>query len=400
MARTTQLNWSVPKPSWETLMMVVEENHEREPFYVRFVLESVMKEFINRDDLADIEDLVDELSEASPHSLPSFSQLQYSISDGEDVDSVDVTTSVNTDLVNEFREVVREDTDYRMGIALAHAIHLYSIGGRVQRLRDKLQRLLYAETGDTSDYNPAEQGIHYNDVDLDRLDGRSRTKKHYQIAQQLDPAPDRNLHPDRIMEVARDVAGPSVNREDYVEPVVEILNFKPHPSNPVLFVHESWEPETDALGETATPANVEPAAVDRKSFDEMTKDERLESIRLQLARKADRKNRRLLQIDYNFIRREVFDRQTSAGYANNAMADAADAPGYEYVTKEQGKRLKVNLGKIDDDLRNLLSPDPEPDPEPSDEPAETAADSDVREDVAAEVAALKHAEYVTDGGRE
>lgn len=348
-----QVDWTIPASEWSATLSHLEENDEKRAPYIRIHVERAMREWIDTDDLLGTEDLLQEYEGLCSLSLPRFSQTDYSISMSDDVDKVTVRTWIDADLKNEFRRVVDEDTDYRerhgvnrYGAALATALHFCRNGGRRQRINDRIRRLIEAEeTAEAEGYDPEELGIHYNDVDLNRLDGRSRKKKAYQIAQRLDPDPGDTLHRDYELRSVIEDVGVKTVVDEYVDLVVDLLNFKQHPSQPVLYVHESWEPAT----ETATDA--EPPAVDRKTFDEMTKAERIEGIRIALARKADEKGG-VYAADYNFIRKRTFNRTVSKGYASNIMEDVASegADGFEFDTRHGSKRIKVNTAQMCDSL--------------------------------------------------
>lgn len=355
MSEREQVDLTIPASEWSATLSYLEEKDKNRAPYVRYHVEWAIKEWTDTDSLCGLEDLVQEYEEKCSHSLPRFSQTSYSISMGDDVEKKTVRTWIDADLDRELRRFTDEETDFgeryggdkKYGAALAHALKQLREWDREQRLEDRMKRLIEAtEAEQSGNYDPAELGIHYNDVDLSRLDGRSRKKKVYEIAQQLDPDPGDTLHRDReLREAIERVGGESVV-DEYIEPVVDVLNFKPHPSPAPLYVHESWEPET----ETGTPTDAEAPAVDRKQFDDMTKEERLEDIRVALIRKADSNGGRFAA-DYKFIQREVFDRQVSEGYASRAVAEAAeDVDGFKTDVRDDTRRIKVAAGEVDREL--------------------------------------------------
>lgn len=424
MAGTEQVDWTMPASEWSATLSHLEENDRNRAPYVRIFVERAMEELIDEDPLLDTEDRLQDLEEMCPHSLPRFSRTEYSIPMGNDVDKVTVRTWIDADLKNRFKRVVDEDTDYgdrygskRYGAALATALHLCRNGGRRQRINDRIERLIDAHetaeaTEETEAYDPEELGLHYNEVDLDRLDGRSRQKKVYEIAQRLDPEPGAMLHRERDLRPAIEAAGAKTVADEYIEPVVDVLGYKPHPSQPILYVPESWEPETAEAAEATT--DTEPPAVDRKPFDDMTKAERIEGIRVALARKADDHGGRFAA-DYNFIRGQVFDRVVSKGYASNVMADVADGvDGLKLDTSHGTKRITVLKNRLPDSLlatAALKDPSEDgdeaasgtdtPDTNRDDTEQDAERTEEINEEASAEMDALMNAQLArADGGRD
>lgn len=195
------------------------------------------------------------------------------------------------------------------------------------------------------------------------------------------------IHQEQDLRPAIEAAGAETVADEYIEPVVDVLGYKEHPSQPVLYVPESWEPETAEGSDVPTPA------VDRKPFDDMNKEERIEAIRVALARKAADNGGRFAA-DYNFIRRKVFDRTVSKGYASNVMADvAADVDGLKLDTSRGTKRITVLKNRLPDDLLAMAAPKDTDRDEQDGERTE-----EITEEATAEMDALMSAQPVTDGG--
>lgn len=168
MAEKEQVNWTIPASEWSATLSHLEENDRNRTPYVRIFVERAVREWIDEDALLDTEDRLQELEEMCPHSLPRFSQTEYSIPMGDDVDTVRVRTWIDADLKNRLKQVVDENTDYgdrygsrRYAAAFTVALRLRRNGGRRQRINDRIERLMDAyETaeaaGEAENYDPEE----------------------------------------------------------------------------------------------------------------------------------------------------------------------------------------------------------------------------------------------------
>lgn len=93
-------------------------------------------------------------------------------------------------------------------------------------------------------------------------------------------------------------------------------------------------------------ARVEPDPAG-KEYDEKSRSEKNHEVRVAVARKAAG-NGGKAQFDYNEVL-ALFDQHLSRGHAYTLMELAANADGFDYGEFQPGKRLRVDLGAVNDE---------------------------------------------------
>lgn len=340
MSTREKVCWMMDASEWNAVESDVLRKHGMKQPYLQIYVEIAMKEYLDRDRLVELEDRIEQLEETCPHSLPSFSRPIYSIP--KDPDTRPVQIRIRSDLVDEFRAFVDEHTDYRnrYGIPLSKALNAYRTGGRVGRLEDRIQRLIDVETGDATDaYDPDADGIHYNDVDLTKLDGRTRTYQRYQVCQDLDPEGDLLMDDVRDAVRARGYDAPAED-DEFIRDVLDTLGYVKHPNNPscgVVMAEQRAERIANKKDTDISPDLERIANIESSDFNDLSKPERYIKIRLAMAREVYRKGRKTYRFDYNFIRYRVFDdHQPSPAYANKAIEKVATDGGRDRDAADQG----------------------------------------------------------------
>jgi hypothetical protein len=195
-------------------------------------------------------------------------------------------------------------------------------------------------------------------------------------------------------------------RNKYLPKVLDRLNYLPHPDNPDLFL-----PESKARDFGADPDG---PAIDLWAPDDLTEDELIQGLRIELARDAATGNGRGAYTAAE-ARTDVFDGRLSRRKVSSLMDSAATADGFRTKSDDDGKRIVALLSKIGDDVRKHVGDDgmdtpssrpgrhnSQQDSKDADQSDATSGvrpgDTDDPGDVNAEIDALMNATPVTDGG--
>ena len=345
MTGTAKLNWRVPAPAWEAFTEWVAENRPQTEGYLRYEIERAMREYVDADGhAAAIETLLDE------HTAGVSSSTVVPDDNWRGVATTKLGYRVDAALKDQFAGFANEHDARSYGVALGRALSEYVDGGRMRRVREKLEAAL---TGPTVD--PATEGVETTTAtsgecgataqsDSSTATARGTTggstlveaatveriADGFSDAQQLTRGA-----LDRV--IAREVGGDHETITAYRAAVLEALEMVEHP-------HEDHQYMTEAYRESTTV------------WADLDKAERLVLLRRWLATAALEAGTQHYEWSYTDVI-ERFEADAGAGpshqYAYDLMEAAADVAGFEYgrfqVSARQQKkvRLRVDLTAVD-----------------------------------------------------
>ncbi|SIS00613.1 hypothetical protein SAMN05421858_5127 [Haladaptatus litoreus] len=326
MTRTVKVDWRVPSKEWEAFSEYVSREHGEIKGYVGREVEKAMREYMDADEFADIEERIDRLLRAAGRR-PADAAEEKTLSESS-VDSDETTRvrcRVDPDVKDEFSAYVKRETDDRLGIGLTRALKERRRGGRARRAGEKLRRIEDDAAGLLEE--------------LGSGDGLSlREKRTIAVCNDLSEQFTRS-ELESAIEIHAGGSDPTLR--DYTERVTERLDVVSHPHNPDLFVPTERAEELASETDAASPSD---PAIDRKPYENLTRDEKVHGVRLELARDAAKRSNGKAQFGTADIREEVFDGNAPASYARSLMHDAADADGFRIRSGSTGEnRLAVTL---------------------------------------------------------
>lgn len=390
MTGRVKIGWHVPTDEWDSFTNYVVDRHGQIAGYVGDEVERAMREWVDADDYASVEDLVDRLVEAAGRTPANLSQKKSATTTPPtDGDTTKVQTRVDADLKADFAAHAKRDADERPGLVLARALRARRHGGRARRLRDKLERVV----------DDAEALL----AEVAGDGGASlQEKRTAAICHRLGNQFTRDDLEAAIEAVA---GGSEPTIREYTDRVFDRLDYAEHPNADDLFI-----PEAEARDYGADP---DAPAIDRfrdggLSYGDLSRDDRVRGLRIAVARRATSNGGRAA-IDAATVENDVFDGHPSPGYASKLIDLAADADGFDVDTRRDKKRLRIDFRDVTDDTvidavdggesgLSTSASDTKP-PDSTDEDGGNGSDGDGVDDVDDRMNQLMNATAVTDGGR-
>jgi len=384
-----KIGWHVPSDEWDSFTDYIVDKHGQATGYVGDEVERAMREWVDTDDYASVEALVDRLVEAAGRTPANLSHKKSATTTpSTDGDTTKVQTRVDTDIKADFAAHAKRDADERPGRVLARALRERRHGGRARRLRDKLDRV-----ADDAEALLAEDAGE---------DGASlQQKRTIAICHRLG----RQFTRDKLEDAIEAVAGGSEPTiREYTDRVFDRLDYVEHPNNGDLFI-----PKGEAREHGADP---DAPAIDRfrdggLRYDDLPRDDKVRGVRIAAARRAT-SNGGKGSVDAATVEHDVFDGHPSRTHAGKLVDLAADADGFDVDTRRGKKRLRVDLRDVTDGTvldavnggesgASTPTSDTEP-PASTDEDAGNGHDADAVDDVEEQMNRLANATAVTDGG--
>lgn len=374
-----KLNWKVPSDEWDAFLDYVHEKHGGINGHTGREVELAMREWIDTDDYQGIEERIDRLVRAAGRTPEDLSQKKSTFDSLESDDLSRVGSRIDPDLKAEFKSFTKEYTDDRLGIALARALRERRHGGRSARLEEKLDRVIDDAEGLLAELNGDEDGPEASlplrekrtIAICDRLSDPERTE--FTIS---------DLH-DAIAAVAGD-SKPTI--EEYEQKVIDRLDVALHPNSSKLYISREWAEE---IAERNGSPGPDAPAIDRKDYADLSREEKISGLRIELARAA-RENGGRRQFDAEKVGRGVFDGQPSPSHVQDLMEAAAGGDGYGYVNYHGKQVLRVGLEYIDVSIEKVLD---------SDDTDETDDTDEIAAEASEEMGALMAGQQArTDGG--
>lgn len=333
---TVKLNWSVPAEEWERFERYVEYKHGKTKGYIGREAELAMQEYAETDDWAGVEDLVDRLVQAAGRSAGGEKRKNNSLDVGADGESTRAYCRVSKDVKEEFSAHVKQ-TDKRLGIAFAHACQLRREGGRPDRVQDKLERVV-------------EDAEALLGTQADTQDSNSMGKKERQTVQVINYVRDEHLREGDDL--------PDVFPKWWVEDAIEELMCDRQTDPEQYYIPTYMDEVKDRLGYVTNPdakaqlireENVgKVPAFERKSYSELSTEERIEAIHIDLGRRA-RENDGLRQFTVEDVRKHTFDGKPRKSAVKTFVERAGEHGGYSTRVRHGKLRLKCKLEEVADE---------------------------------------------------
>lgn len=326
MASGEKVNWRIPSGEWQKFLDYVHDKCGDTSGYTTREVASAMEEWIDQDDYAGVEEKIDRLVRAAGRTPDGLSKIKSSRDSlSGDGDTTKVQTRVHPDLKAEFRAVAKESDD-RVGIQLAKALRAHREGGRARRLEEKVDRIVDDAEELLSDF-AGEESMTLSE------------KRKIKICQRFT---DRNeVLRSEIEEAISEISGPSVI-DRYMQPVLDNLGLVPHPYKPEeLFIPKE---------ERAEMQMADKPAVERKDYDDLTRDEKVRGIQIELARDASSRRTGKAEMIAQTIKDDVFNSRSSEGHTYDIMREAAHEDGFYTREKRGVERICADISKVDSDL--------------------------------------------------
>lgn len=397
MASRPKVNWRVPSEEWDRFVDYVHDKYGRIEGLVGREVDLAMREWIDDDDYQGIEERIDRLVRAAGRRPEDLAEKKCSISTiSDEGETTNVQCRVDPEMKEDFAAFTKEHSDDRLGIALARALRQRRHGGRSQRLEEKLDRVI----------DDAEELLGEISDDDESETMNLRKKRRIKICRRF--ADSYEITVDELHEAIADVAGESVI-DDYEQPVLDRMGYARSPTGgPIFMPIDDARERAEELGVPGPDA----PAIDRKHYRDLSREEKVEGVRLELARKAYSRHGGV-SATVSHVHDDVFDGKGSDSHMRSLMDEAAEADGYsvERSSRSGKEYLTVNLDEVSYDIHDQLHSESECWSKSEDDEADTSeADTteeqnqeqrdDITEEAETEMAALDQAQPVTDGGRD
>ena len=334
------LDWDVPAVEWELTKDRVHSEWGETGGYLGREVDLAMSEWVDRDEYAEIENQLDRLVKAAGRRPTDvFLEKNPDLADTLDaVESLDSLAEQDKDRVGvrvhaetaQTLKAVAQENGNDPGVELARALRARRLGGRATRIERKLERIV----------DDAEELLAELDDDQDGGGMGVVEKRTLRICRRLDDDPpiyEREDIRDAIRQEGLESA-PTV--DDYEERVIDRLGLVPFPSN-----YERLLPES----KFATFARVDPdaPAIDRLPWEALDREQKVEGILIELARKAEGGGRAGLLVKN--VSDKVFDGNRSDSHVRDLVNEAAEREGYWCSESRSGKQtIEVNLSDVVD----------------------------------------------------
>ena len=316
MSNRPQLDWFVPADEWSWFVAYVKDERGETEGYVGREVERAIREWLDADEFAAVEEKVDRLVQAAGRTPENLGKKKLTVNPPGGEETTRVYAYVEEDLKAAFaREAL--DAGENPGTYLARALRARREGGRSRLVEEKLGRILDDAAELLSEVDPQGDGL------------TIRERQTIAICQRLGTQFTRGDLYEAIAAVAGD-SDPTLR--DYREKVLNRLDYTEHPENADLFVSADEAREIATATDSPSP---DAPAIDRKDYPDLSRAEKGRGLRIALAREATRNDGRY-RFDAEEIRRDVFDGQPFEGHARNLIDLAADAEGFE-ATRRHGK---------------------------------------------------------------
>lgn len=299
------LNWSVPASSWERLESRIEDRYGRTRGYAGFELTKIADHWLL------VEEIDDELLDLSNSATPHTQKTNESETPLENEEKVTVSHRIHPE-TKEQLSIAASRYDVNHGVLLGYIIREYyetdGWGYSLEALEDIANGARpEPEATERAPQTRAEK----LDVICDRVSALEREEIRY----------------DEIAEVITDVAGSTVvdGKNGYLSDVLDRLDYVQHPRIEDFYctidrLEQQWD---------LTPDD---PACDRKPVSTLTKQERIQAIKLHILRTGRGVTKKDIQTD-------VLDGEGSATYVRNLIDEIASTSGFDYSNTLGGQKV-------------------------------------------------------------
>jgi len=358
MTVRVQIGWRVPRDEWDAFIEYVEDKWDAQGPYVRFELESAMREFLDADgDLAEAEALLRRHLQSQGLSS-STDAVPSDLSHG---DTVKLGHRINADLKDEFAKMAKEHYSDSLGAVLARAVNAYRGGGRRRRILDNVKQLVTGGTtsGSTAESDESDRSSESHagttGVAIESTSGTDESAQSSSgttggttddadesvvVEPQLvmdiaDELPD-NGFPEQLLQatIAKTVAGDAKTIEAYTNPVCNQKNVVKHPHKDGVYITETAREQTTY-------------------WTDLNRELRVTKLRRLVVLDAlDKKKQRhgLKYRDVQALFEEYYSAAPSHDYAYTLMEDAGRLDGFSYKRHNGSYQLRVNLTEVQDGI--------------------------------------------------
>ncbi|QLG26560.1 hypothetical protein HUG10_02965 [Halorarum halophilum] len=330
MTARPKVNWRVVAAVWAAFREYVDEKYDGIEGRLGYEVDAAMAEYADLDAYAPVEAEVDRLIRAAGRTPADLSAEKELIADaigGEETTLVQVHVRAG---VKEGFQAAANQADNRPGEHLTRALQERMDGGRATRLVRKLERLgadterLLAEASPDADGNLGTVGR--RTVSICRRLGDEFTRDDLEDAIRTEE-----------LESTRTI-------RTYTERVLDRLEYAEHPVNTDLFIPEE---EAAARADELDLPDPEAPEHERKGYDALDADERLQAIRDAAISEAQERGG-LGQLTVEDVREDVFHSGgPSDSGARGMMERAATADPFSYGTFHGTTALRCDLSKVD-----------------------------------------------------
>lgn len=323
MTSRPSVDWHVPTDEWHSFVNYVKDKHGKKEGYIGCEVEQAMREWINEDDYATIEDQINQLIKASGRNRSNQPYKKRASDTIESKNTTRVSYRVDPRLKSEFSAYVSKTSNDRLGVALARALRECRNGGRSERIENKLDLVL----------DDAKSLLAKLDNTNKLTAGQERT---IVICEKLNE----EFTEYQLEEIIRDCVGSSdPTLRNYKRLVLQRLNVVEHPNRIGLYISQE---KAQRLG-----VDLDAHPIEWKPYRALTDKERVEGVRIKLAKFADSNNGKH-RIDSKTIVEKIFDSKSSYVKANEILTKAADVDGFATVSHSDKNKLKVSLEQVTD----------------------------------------------------
>ena len=351
------LGWRIPRSERDSFVQFVEEKWGCTDTYVRFELESAMREFLDKDDiLYEAEQLLrDHLKSQGLSSSPPVIPDERT----DHSDTVQLGYRVNSELKAEFAAFAKQHYDQNFGAILTRALNSYRDGGRRRRVLEKIHHLVTSGIAPDTTTDADENADHMSrgDESLNQespqsggsaenlLNSQSLPDQYPDTATPSDDNADVDAmavseiagklgdcftREELMQAIAKTQDGNPETIELYTEAVTAYENVVEHPANDALFIPEEKRAEITV-------------------YSDLDLEERAEKLRKLIIREALKKQVRFYQATYTEVQ-DLFDEDLddapSHDYAYTLMEAAAEESGFAYEKRNGQKQLCLDLQPV------------------------------------------------------
>lgn len=318
MTSRSKVDWRVPEKEWEAFKDFIHEKYGEIEGYVGREVESAMREWADMDRGSDNEKVLDRLIRAAGRRPADRTEKKPPSSDRfVDADTTRASCYVHSDVRAAFTSFV-DDTDDRLGVALARALREYRQGGRDARIGEKLDRIA----------DDAEDFLSEIADDGESESMSLRKKRTINICRRF--ADRYEIKRDELHAAIADVAGETVI-DAYEGRVLDRMGYAQHPVNEQLLL--PIDDVRNAAENLDLPGPDAPA-IDRKPYRDLSREEKVEGLRIELARKAYSRGGGA-SVAVSKVHDGIFDGKGSRNHIQSLMNEAAECNGYSCKTSSR-----------------------------------------------------------------
>lgn len=291
-------------------------------------METAMLEYMDRDPYSEAEWKLDQLLEIIGVDREGLNK-DVKTRSGPRGETTPVNKRVQKKVADRFRRYSDESTDdHVVGLTLEKAMVAYCSGGRSARLEEKVDRAIdaaepNADRSSTIGRQERNAMKILEAMDLDTENGASFL---------LDDFKDAVLNSDAS------VSQTTYAATNHLPIVLEKIGYEEHPSNPELYIPEETAREYESAQDTV--------AIDKKKWDHLTAEEKVEGVRIELAREAKGRSSWMAKYDAEDVTSLFRDHEPTKQWAYNVMDKVATEQGFEAKKKDGSRVITVDLGKV------------------------------------------------------